>query len=361
MEGVEFAKQVSILIPIRNEQAYIERCLRAVMNQDYPPENVEILIIDGMSKDHTRAVIRDVCNEYPSRQVKILDNPRNIVSTGLNIGLVEASGDYIVRVDGHCEIASDYLTSSIRYLEAGLADCVGGRIETIGETPLARVIAQGMSSKFGVGDSAFRVGGSGDQNVDTVAFPAFTRDAIRKTGLFDEELVRNQDDEYSYRLRKWGGRILLSSQVRSRYYSRSSLAGLWRQYFQYGYWKVRVLQKHPRQMRPRQFVPPLLVLGLIVSGILLIALSFTRVPPLLQFLALLFPAIYVFANITVSLLTILRSSTPVSGNKILLALPLVFACLHLGYGLGFLAGLIAFWDRWRDQVGQTPKISLDLN
>ena len=165
------------------------------------------------------------------------------------------------------------------HLSRDAVDCVGGILDTVGETRMARVIAAAMSAPFGVGGSAFRSADATSSArpcvsmlTDTVAFPAFTRDAIARTGWFDEELVRNQDDEYSYRLRRLGGRILLAADMRARYYSRSTMRGLWRQCFEYGYWKVRVLQKHPRQMRARQFVPAMFVAAL-AAGAAVVAIA----------------------------------------------------------------------------------------
>jgi hypothetical protein len=160
--------------------------------------------------------------------------------------------------------------------------------------------------------------------------------------LYDEELVRNQDDEYNYRIRELGGRILLAKDVRSTYFSRSSFKHLWCQYFQYGYWKVRVLQKHPRQMSPRQFVPPAFVLALIVS-------AFLAVSSVLRPLSLIVPLLYLTANLLASLYTVSKR-----GWRYLPFLPVTFAILHLSYGAGFLVGLVKFWNRWDDKVGKTP-------
>ena len=167
-----------------------------------------------------------------------------------------------MRVDGHCEIASDYVRRCVEHLRRGEADGVGGSIETIGATPPSRAIALAMSSRFGVGNSAFRTERAATHLVDTVPFPAYTREMMRRAGPFDEELVRNQDDEFNFRIRELGGRILMAADVRSRYESRGSLRSLARQYFQYGYWKVRVMQKHPRQMSARHFVPAAFVSAL---------------------------------------------------------------------------------------------------
>jgi hypothetical protein len=178
--------------------------------------------------------------------------------------------------------------------------------------------------------------------VDTIAFPAYTRDIVKRVGLFDEELVRNQDDDYNYRLRKIGAKVLLAADVRSRYYSRSSLRSLWRQYFQYGYWKVRVMQKHPLQMRPRQFVPPLFVAALLLS---LAAAPFSFIFG--AWFALpcgLTAGSYALAN--------LLASASITARRrywsLFLLLPIAFAILHVSFGLGFLVGLLKFRNRWGD-------------
>src|SRR5258706_13564407 len=253
---------VSVLMPVRNEAAFIRRSVRAVLAQVYQCDHMQIISADGLSNDGTREAIKEVQLLNPN--VVLIDNPGKIVSTGLNAALRVAKGEIIIRVDGHCEITGDYLSRAVSHLTDSEVSCVGGPLETVGETYAARAIAAAMSSSFGVGGSAFRVGTREAKFVDTVAFPGFRRETIQRAGPFDEELVRNQDDEYSYRVRKLGGRLLLAPDIQSRYYSRASFRKLWKQYFQYGYWKVRVLQKHPRQMSARQFVPPLFVIALLL-------------------------------------------------------------------------------------------------
>lgn len=339
--------KISVILPIRNEGAYIERCMRAILAQDYPGK-MEILVVDGMSTDDTRTRLGQIVPHSKFR-ICLLDNPGKIVPTGMNIALRQAQGDIIVRVDGHCIIAPDYVRNCVFYIQSGEVDGVGGPMQTIGETPLAAVIALAMSSPFGVGNSAFRTLSGASMLADTVPFPAYTRSIIQRAGLYDEELMRNQDDEYNYRIRELGGKILLADDVRSQYFSRASLRGLWRQYFQYGLYKVRVLQKHPRQMSLRQFVPPLYVLALLFS----VLLAFF---PAIRFLSLAVPLVYLLSNLAASFLTALRaqksnqSSIPIYH----LLLPFTFAILHVSYGLGFLLGLLKFWNRWGDKAGNVP-------
>ncbi len=338
---------VTILMPVRNEGAYIRRSLDAVLAQDYPPELLQILIADGMSQDGTRQLLQAEQLEHSQEQpphLTVVDNPGRIVPCGLNAALPLAQGEIIIRVDGHCEIAPDYVRCCVAHLQAGEADGVGGSTETVGENRLAQWIAAAMSSPFGVGGSAFRTLKGRSLLVDSIPFPAYRRAIMQRAGLYDEELVRNQDDEYNYRLRSLGAKLLLAADVHSRYYSRGSLRSLWRQYFQYGLWKVRVLQKHPRQMSLRQFVPPLFVGALLLSGLLAL---FWR--PYGCWLLGLVGGAYLLANLGASLWTARRS-----GAQALIFLPPVFAILHLGYGLGFLAGLVRFAGRWQDRTGKTP-------
>jgi len=323
---------VSVIMPVRDEAAYIKRSLGSVLAQDYPADRLEILVVDGMSTDGTREVV--VAAQATRSNLRLLDNPRGIVPPGLNIGIAEARGDIVVRVDGHCEIATDYVWRCVEHLLADDVEAVGGPIETIGETAEAQAIALAMSSWFGVGGSAFRTINDRPMLVETVAFPAYARETLRRLGPFDEELVRNQDDEYNYRLLKSGGRILLSPDIRSRYYSRGSLRKLWRQYYQYGFWKVRVMQKHPRQMRLRQFVPPAFVAALL--GSLLFGMFLRPFRYVLAFILIL----YVMADLSASL-----SLGRAHGLRHVPRLLMIHPILHLSYGLGFLAGLRHFAGR----------------
>ena len=344
---------VSVIMPVRNESGYIKRSLAAVFAQDYPADSFEVIVADGMSSDGTREIVREWQAQRPN--LKMIDNHGMIAPTGLNAAIERARGEIIIRVDGHCEIAPDYISKCVEHLQNDEVDGVGGPLETIGETASARVIAEAMSCGFGVGGSAFRAVKGKTMLTDTVAFPAYTRAAIERAGLFDEELVRNQDDEYNYRLRKLGAKILLASDVRARYYSRGDIRSLIRQYFQYGYWKVRVLQKHPRQMSPRQFVPPLFVASLPATALLALILSFSALGPLAWALPAIVCGCYIIANLVASARLAWKIGWPHS-----FLLPPVFASLHVSYGLGFLLGLIKFAPRWWESEIHTPLNPGDL-
>jgi len=339
---------VSVLIPIRNEGSYISQCLQAVSQQDYSSDLFEILISDGLSTDNTRAIVAEWMKNDP--RIRLFDNPKQIVPTGMNILIPQAKGEILIRVDGHCVIAPDYISNCVLHLKKDSVDGVGGSMHSIGEDLVSQVTALAMSSKFGVGNSSFRTETGQTKLADTVPFPAYTREIIQRAGLYDEELVRNQDDEYNYRIREMGGKILLAEDVRSTYYSRGSLAKLWKQYFQYGYWKVRVLQKHPRQMSLRQFVPLAFVLALILTLFLSFLVSWGRLALLILFVA------YIAPNLAASIVSALGQ-----GAKKLLLLPLAFAIIHFSYGLGFLVGLFKFWNRWQDNQGSVPNLGDNEN
>jgi GT2 family glycosyltransferase len=324
---------VSVVMPVRNEEAFIQQSLGAVLAQDYPRERMEVIVADGLSTDRTREIIRGLQSRHPN--VKLIDNPGRIVSTGFNLAMREAAGDLLVLIGGHCVIAADYVSQGVSHLANHKCDCVGGVLETVGETFCARAIAAVMSSRFGVGGSTFRVGVKETAFTDTAVFAAYKREIVELTGGFDEELVRNQDDEYNYRLRKLGGKIMVSPDIRSRYYSRASLRTLWKQYFQYGYWKVRILQKHPRQMRPRQFMPAFLVIALVLLGL---SAPFTIAG---KFMLLATLSAYLFGNLAASTLCASRIDW-----RLLPVISIAFIVIHFAYGGGFLVGLIRFWNRW---------------
>ncbi len=334
--------KVSTIIPIRNESVYIKKCLDSVYSQvNLDGYELEVIIVDGLSTDNTRGIVKEYQKHHSN--LILLANPGCIVPMGMNRAYEIANGGIIIRVDGHCEIAPDYVSNCIHHLSETNAVGVGGPMLTIGETPLSETIAIAMSSVFGVGNSYFRTMQGKTMFVDSVPFPAYTREIIAKVGFYDEEMVRNQDDEYNYRIREAGGKLLLAADVQSKYYSRGSIKKLWKQYFQYGCWKVRVLQKHPRQMSLRQFVPPAFVVSLIVS------LVFALLNPVFWLIFSGIGGLYLLVNLLASILVAAKK-----GWHHLVLLPLVFVILHISYGLGFLVGLVKFANRWGDKIGKVP-------
>jgi glycosyltransferase involved in cell wall biosynthesis len=318
-------------MPVRNEEQFIEACLASVLEQDYPADLVEILVVDGMSTDGTReraaAVLADDITEGTAR---ILDNPRGIAPTAMNIGISAAHGDVIVRVDGHTTLPPDYVSRCVKVLQETGSQNVGGAIRTLGSGPVGKAIAAAQSSRFGVGGVAFRTGRSSAGPVDTVPFGAFPREVFDRIGAFDVELVRNQDDELNFRLIQAGGTVWFDPEIRTDYFSNRSLRRLWRQYFLYGKYKIRVAQKRNGFASPRHLVPAAFVTGTAVS---LLLAAVRREPRW----ALVVLGPYAVANGTASIAAARRSGA--CPGRIAAA----YAVLHTSYGAGFLAGI---WH-WR--------------
>ncbi len=329
---------VSIVIPTRNEESYIEKCLDACLSQTYPSEKIEIIVVDGMSQDRTKEIVKQYTQNY--KNIKLLDNPKKITPSAMNIGIKESKGDIVIKVDGHSKISNNYVEKSVEKLSTNdEVWAVGGPIETIGKSRIAEGIAYAMSSRFGVGNSLFRTlkDNQKDVFVDTVPFAAFPRWVFDRVGLFDEEFVRTQDYEMNLRIRKMGGKILLTPALRSIYFSRRNLKGLFRQYFQYGFYKVKVIKKHKIPIGVRYLIPPAgLVLFLVSLLVGLLTNSF-----LLPICLLCLYVSILFLGAGISLIKNFKREK--------LLLPVIFTILHLSFSLGFLSGL------FRDSLLQEKK------
>jgi succinoglycan biosynthesis protein ExoA len=323
---------VSVLMPVRNEAAFISRSLGAVLAQDYPSDRMEVLVIDGGSDDDTAQIAGDLASHATRAGrpgVRVILNEERTVPSGLNRALEVSKGEIIVRVDGHCVIAADYVRRCVEILAETGADNVGGAQRAVGEGALGTAIALAHSSMFGSGNASYR---HADRRgwVETVYLGAYRREVFDRLGGFDTELVRTQDGEFNFRLTQTGGRIWLDPSIQVRYFGRSDLRSLWRQYFEYGLYKVRFMQKRGGFAAFRQLVPPAFVGGL---GASLGAAALTRRPGWAG--VVLGP--YAIANIAASALAARRAPATIA------YLPLVFATIHLAWGAGFIAGL---W-RWR--------------
>jgi glycosyltransferase involved in cell wall biosynthesis len=319
---------VSIVIPCRNEQGYIASCLDSILGSEYPQDRMEILVADGRSSDRTREILARYAATHPA--IVLLDNAQGTTPAGLNVGIQAASGDIIIRMDAHVFCPPDYIRRLVDGLQESGADNVGGVLETVPaeDTPIANAIALGISHRFGVGNSYFRVGTRERREVDTVPFGCFRREVFQRVGLFDEELVRNQDDELNFRLITRGGRVLLFPDVVCRYFARRSLGQLARMYYQYGYFKPLVARKVGRVMTLRQLVPTLLIVALLGLAALSLWLPLAR-----RGFALL-ALTYGLGVLVCSL-----GAAPRHGLPCATALIAVFPTLHFSYGFGFLRGI----------------------
>lgn len=318
---------VSIVLPCRNEQGYIQDCLESILNQEPPEGGMEIMVADGMSTDGTRQYLQQQASAHP--RLRVLDNPGRIVSTGLNAAIREARGDIIVRMDAHTIYAPDYVRQCLAALNETGADNVGGPMQTTATTYLERAIRAVFHSAFAVGGArSHSVGYKG--YVDTVIYGCWEKGLFTRIGYFDEELVRNQDDEHNFRLVRAGGKIYQSPRIRSWYHVRGSLKALFRQYMQYGYWKVLVIRKHRMPASWRHLVP-----GMFVGGLCLLAIFGLVWIPFLWAAAGL-AVLYACAALAAALVTAARTQW-----ILFPVLPVVLWCFNFGYGYGFLRGI---WD-----------------
>lgn len=317
---------VSIVLPCRNEQGYIQSSLQSALDQDLPAGSFEILVADGMSTDGTREYLAGMTAQHP--QVRLLDNPGRIVSTGLNTAIRAARGGYIVRMDAHTIYAPDYVRECLAVLRETGADNVGGPMQTTARTFMERAIRAVFHSSFAVGGArSHQLNYEGW--VDTVIYGCWHRELFDRVGYFDEELVRNQDDEHNLRIVRKGGRIYQSPRIRSRYHVRGSLTALFRQYMQYGYWKVLVIKKHRLPASFRHLVPGAFVASLCLLGVL----GLFWLPA--WWLATVLAAAYLAVTALASLFIAARSHW-----SLLPVVPWVLGCFHIGYGYGFLRGLL---------------------
>ena len=319
---------VSVIMAVRNEEGYIGPCLQALAQQDYPRESFEVIVLDGESSDGTMAEAQRAAQELGVPDA-FLTNHKRTTASGMNLGLSLARGEIVIKVDGHTLVEPHFVSASVRALRESGADAVGGPIRTIGRGPLGQAIALAVSSPFGVGDANFRHSQQ-EQWTDSVAFGAYRRDVFERIGGFDEDADQGEDDEFNYRLRDAGGRILLTPAIGSVYYARSSYNALARQYWRYGIAKAWVLRKHPGRLRWRHLVPSTLVLTLLSLRVLAgFGSGFRR-----------FHGLVVGAYAAFCALASLQIAIKGGHWRILPFIPLAFPAMHLPAGAGLLYGFL---------------------
>ncbi len=323
---------VSIVMPCRNEEGHVEQALRDALAQATPTFTVEVLVAVGPSKDRTAEIVQRMAAQHPA--IRYIDNPAGVVPHGLNAAIRAARGNHIVRFDAHSRYPADYVAVLVPALDRLHADNVGGVWETLpaNDGNEAWAIAQALSSPLGVGNAHFRLGAGEERSVDTVPYGCFRRELFDRIGYFDEELVRNQDDEHNGRIIRAGGRIFLLPQVRIRYFARDRIAKLWRMYREYGLFKPLVNLKLGAPATLRQFAPPLFVLALF-GGPLLALIAWWMIRPWLALVLLYFGALTL-----VSLRLAAKAHRPRAFPWLVIA----FATVHVSYGIGYWQGLWRF-------------------
>lgn len=322
--------KVTIVIPCRNEEDFIEKCLDSFVMQSYPENLFEVFVCDGMSSDRSRDIVK--AYEKKHSNIKLLDNKGLTAPKAMNVGINNSNSEFIIIFGAHSYADKDFIKYNIEALNNAEVGCAGGVMETINNTQRGKAISLAMSSPFGVGNALFRYAKE-EAYVDTVAFGAYRREVLDEIGFFDEELVRNQDDELNFRVVKAGYKILLSPNIKSTYYSRASFKKLWKQYYQYGYWKVRVMQKHGRTASLRHLIPMLFVLFNVLGLVLSIFSKTCLMLWLLELIA------YSIGGLIFAFKMVKQSKEYNLIGYIITS----FLYLHLSYGLGFINGLLNFY------------------
>lgn len=318
-------KKVSVAIPCRNEEKNIEECVLSILNSDYP--NVDVTVVDGMSTDATRDILEALSRKYPN--VKYVDNPKQLTPYAFNLGVKNSDGYYVQIVGSRNVLAPDYLSKLVEILEKDpQTACVGGDYQHSFENETAKFISFAMESKFGVGSDNYRTMKE-DCYVDTVGVPMYRREIFDEIGYFDERLTRNQDDDFNFRVTSKGHKIFYRADAKVKYFVRGSLNKAFKQFSQYGYFKVFVNKKHKTVTTLRQLVPAAFVLFALLGGLLSLVSDDFLIAYLLVWLlyfSLGFAAGSAFSKKFPEILQI----------------QLAILVLHLGYGYGYLKGVIDF-------------------
>jgi len=332
--------KVSIIIPCRNEEKHINKCIDSVINQDYPKENLEVLIIDGMSKDKTKKIIEDYSHQY--HFIGFLENPKKITPCALNIGIRNARGEIIIRMDAHAKYERNYISKCVKYLNDYNVDNVGGNMVTlpIEDSLIGRSIVKVLTNKFGVGNSAFRTGSKKPKFVDTVFGGCYWKEVFDKMGLFNENLSSSQDIEFNLRLIRSGGKILLVPDIISYYYTRSNPISFIKNNFRNGFWAVYPLKFVKMPLRWRHYIPFAFVSVLLGSALMTLHWLISG------YLFLFIAGLYLLTNAFFS------AEVAVSEKnwRYFFIMIFTFTVFHLSYGFGSMIGSVKvlfsknFWN-----------------
>lgn len=322
--------EVSIIIPCRNEEKFIGMCLDSIISQDYPREKLEILVIDGMSKDKTKKIVKKYSKKHPL--IRLIENPQYFTPFGLNLGITNTIGDIIIRMDAHAIYTKDYISKCVNYLKKYNVDNVGGVIKILprNKTLIGQSIALALSHPFGTGNSYFRIGSKEPRMVDTVFGGCYKKEIFDKIGLFNENLIRSQDIEFNLRLKKAGGKTLLAPDIVAYYYPKNSLWDFFIHTISDGIWAIYPLKFQKMPFKIRHYIPFIFITSLIILLLLSMFL------PTLFWIVIFFIGLYLLTSLFFSIKIMLKEKK----IRYLFIMPIVFATRHIAYGLGSIFGLI---------------------
>jgi len=317
--------KVSVVIPMYNEIDTIEQCIGSVLHQVYPQKSIEIVVVDGCSKDGSREKVEELGKK--NGNIRLLDNPDQMTPKALNIGIKNAHGDVVIILGAHTKIKDDFISQNIANMQKMNVKCVGGTQINVGETYTQRAIGYAMGSLFGIPSAPYRFWKK-EKFVDTVVYAAYKKELFDEIGYFDEKLLISEDAEFNWRIRKAGYKIFYNPQIISYYYPRKSIVKLIKQLFRYGILRVNVIKKHLDAAKPIHLVPPLFIL---VSIALLILGFFNSI--FMSILAAIW-GFYFFCILIATIITSLNTKL-----KYFFILPIIFPSIHLSWGSGFVVGI----------------------
>ncbi len=336
---------ITVVVPCRNEEKHIARCLESILCNDYPKDRMEILVLDGMSEDRTRDIIK-TCND-PHRLIRLVENPQKRIPAAMNLGIQRARGDTIIKMDAHSTYQSDHISLCVAYQERYGAENVGGvcRMSAAEDTTIAKAIVLALGHRFGSGNAKVKVGVKQPTWSDTAAFGCFKKNLFERIGTFDERLLSSSDLDLNLRIKAAGGRILLVPDVIIHYAADANLGAFRRHIFADGVWISYVLKFRKKAWSWRHCVPCAFVLSLLCSFVLAL------VNPAFLWLGLGIAGLYAAASLSVSLQIAVREREP----RFAFLLPIVFAVRHLVHGAGTLLGLVLIalpGEHWRGRRGR---------
>ena len=316
---------VSLIIPTLNEEKYLEQTILSLLSNDYPSNKFEILLIDGLSKDNTLVIAQRLAKKFSN--IRLMSNPKIYQSAALNIGIKESKGDFIIRADAHAIYDKNYIRSTIDLLQKNEYSNVGPVQVSIGRTLVEKAIAKAMNSKIGMGNAKYRLDKRELFEVKSVWLGAWKKETLIKINGFNEKLPISEDFDLNYRLRRSGSKIAASNSIKAMYLVRKSLKGLFKQFYKYGFWKIKFLMTYPEEFQLRWLAPPILVFALFFSILLVKFISWS----------IFLPIAYIFILFLITFYFMIKSNS----FKDLISsviLCLVFPVIHISWGVGFLYG-----------------------
>ena len=321
---------ISVVCPIYNEEKYIAKCIDSILEQDFPHDDMEVLFVDGMSSDRTREIVLEYTEKY--KFIRLLDNPHRTSPYAMNIGIENATGDTIFRMDAHAQYPNNYLSELYqKFQELPNAENVGGVCETLpcNDTNEAYAIAEVLSNSFGMGNSYFRTGVSEIRKVDTVPFGCFHKSLFKRIGLYDTDLDRNQDDELNGRIIRNGGSIYIIPSIKIKYFARDKMGKVRKMFYQYGLYKPLVNKKLGAPATLRQFVPVLFLLGIVLGAV---ACYFW---PTFRWIYLALACLYMLICFSIGIKNAVKHKRPL----LAILIPYALFNTHISYGWGYLRGI----------------------